>query len=76
MNKINPSHYRRWDYECWEAMEKLFGKEELKSFCKLNSFKYSFRAGNKDGEEALSDIKKAKWYDNKYEELSDKNWSK
>ena len=63
----HPSHYQRFGMECIDAMVKLFGKEEVKSFCKLNSFKYRWRAGNKG--DAKEDIDKAEWYEKKEKEL-------
>ena len=63
----HPSHYQRFGMECIDAMVKLFGNEEVKSFCKLNSFKYRWRAGNKG--DAKEDIDKAEWYEKKEKEL-------
>ena len=62
----HPSHYRRFGMECIDAMVKLFGKEEVKSFCKLNAFKYRWRAGDKGDEK--EDIDKAEWYEKYMEE--------
>lgn len=63
----HPAHYNDGKIECIEAMESAFGKEEVKTFCKLNAFKYIWRANKKGGEQ---DIKKAAWYLNKYIELA------
>ena len=49
-------------------MLEIFGVEAVKTFCLLNAFKYNYRTGNKNG---LEDIKKAKWYIDKYIELSE-----
>jgi len=59
-------HYQRFGMECIDAMVKLFGKEEVRSFCKLNAFKYRWRAGDKGDEK--EDIDKAKCYEKYMEE--------
>ena len=65
----HPSHYcREGSMECIDEMILLFGKEEVKSFCKLNAWKYRKRALYKNGEE---DMRKSDWYINKYKELCD-----
>lgn len=64
----HPSHYNReGSMECIEEMVLLFGVEETKSFCKLNAWKYRYRAADKNGTE---DLKKSDWYLRKYAELS------
>lgn len=68
-NVNHPTHYTKGNIECIEAMQSAFGKEEVMTFCKLNAFKYLWRAENKNGEE---DIEKAHWYLSKYIELSKK----
>lgn len=63
----HPSHYNReGSMECIDEMLLLFGVEETKSFCKLNAWKYRYRAADKNGAE---DLKKSDWYINKYKEL-------
>lgn len=64
----HPSHYQG-KYECIDIMKAMFGEYELKVFCKLNAFKYRFRAGKKDGSSMEEDVAKAEWYENKYMEL-------
>lgn len=65
----HPSHYTRENgMECIDEMLLLFGVEEVKSFCKLNAWKYRYRAADKNGEE---DLKKSDWYIQKYKELSE-----
>ena len=68
MSNINhPSHYcKEGRKECIEEMLELFGIEEVKSFCKLNVYKYRYRHDLKNGQE---DLKKAEWYEKKYNEL-------
>ena len=61
-------HYATGKYECIDVMLEIFGVEAVKTFCLLNAFKYNYRTGNKNG---LEDIKKAKWYIDKYIELSE-----
>ena len=66
-NIEHPKHYNKEGRkECIEEMLELFGIEEVKSFCKLNVYKYKYRHDLKNGQE---DLKKAEWYQNKYDEL-------
>ena len=68
VDRVNhPAHYNNAKYECIDVMEETFGTEEVKIFCKLNAFKYLWRAEHKNGTE---DMRKAKWYLDKYIELS------
>ena len=67
-NVNHPSHYNSGGIECIDAMVSAFGVEEVKTFCKLNAFKYLWRAELKNGDE---DIFKSKWYIDKYKELSE-----
>lgn len=66
----NPSHYQSMssnvNIDCITAMEAAFGKYETAVFCKLNAFKYVWRASSKGGNQ---DIDKAMWYLNKFKEL-------
>ena len=64
----HPQHYNSASVECIDLMIELFGVEAVKSFCLCNSFKYLYRSMNKNG---LEDIKKSKWYQDKYLELSE-----
>ena len=61
----HPSHYQG-KYECIDMMIVMFGVEAVKHFCMCNSFKYRFRAEQKNGAE---DIRKAEWYENMMMEL-------
>lgn len=65
----HPAHYCVGGIECIDVMEKVFGTEAVKTFCRLNAFKYLFRSENKNGRQ---DIDKAHWYTGKYGELCDK----
>lgn len=68
----HPPHYERdGGMECIEEMEMIFGIEETMTFCKLNAWKYRYRAADKNGQE---DIKKSDWYIHKYKELKDKRY--
>jgi hypothetical protein len=67
-NVNHPSHYETGSFECIDVMLETQGKEAVKNFCLCNAFKYIYRHNNKNG---LEDIKKAKWYIDKYIELSE-----
>jgi len=56
----HPEHYNSGKHECIEMMRACFGDNQVMSFCKLNAYKYRFRASHKNGEE---DIRKAEWYE-------------
>jgi len=69
-NVNHPKHYTRENaIQCIDEMVMVFGIEETMHFCKLNAWKYRYRAADKNGAE---DIAKSDWYMNKYKELSDK----
>lgn len=69
-NNVNhPSHYETGNFECIDVMIETQGKEAVMDFCICNAFKYIYRHNNKNG---IEDIKKAKWYLDKYIELSEK----
>lgn len=67
--KVNhPKHYNRKDaMECIDEMVMLFGVEETQIFCKLNAWKYRYRAADKGG---VEDLEKSDWYIKKYKELT------
>lgn len=74
-DKVNgPLHYQSMEgdlnIDCITAMQAAFGKYETAVFCKLNAFKYVWRASSKNGNE---DIDKASWYLKKYRELGGEN---
>lgn len=62
----HPGHYETGKFECIEVMQEVMGVEAVKDFCICNVFKYVYRHKNKNG---LEDIKKAKWYIDKYLEM-------
>lgn len=69
MNNVeHPKHYNSGNIECIEAMLDTFGNEAVSSFCICNAFKYLWRHKHKNG---IEDIKKAKWYLNKYLDIND-----
>lgn len=70
-----PVHYNREGaMECIDEMELIFNKEETAIFCKLNAWKYRYRAGQKSGEDGLKDLQKSDWYIKKYKELQQNNY--
>lgn len=68
-NVNHPSHYETGNFECIDVMIETQGKEAVMDFCICNAFKYIYRHNNKNG---IEDVKKAKWYLEKYIELSEK----
>lgn len=57
-DKTNPAHYQTDSgLEAIEVIE-AFSLD----YCKGNSVKYLLRAGKKDGEDELDDLRKAEWY--------------
>lgn len=65
----HPSHYETGKFECIDVMLETQGKEAVMGFCLCNAFKYLYRHKRKNG---VEDVKKAKWYINKYIELAEK----
>lgn len=65
-NVNHPSHYETGRFECIDVMIETQGVEAVKDFCLCNAFKYLYRHNGKNG---VEDIKKAKWYIDKYLEL-------
>lgn len=55
-SKTNPSHY-----QLGNGIQVIDVTERL-GFLEGNVVKYVCRAGNKDGEDPLDDLSKAKWY--------------
>ena len=67
-NVNHPSHYETGKFECFDVMREVLGNNVVKDFCIANSFKYIYRHKRKNG---VEDIKKAKWYIDKYLELEE-----
>lgn len=64
----HPAHYNRdGAMECIREMVVVFGYEATINFCKLNAWKYRYRASEKNGAE---DMAKSDWYVKKVEELT------
>lgn len=69
----HPTHYNREDaMECIDELIHVFGKVYVQHFCLCNVWKYRYRAGQKDSESAMKDLKKSDWYMKKYIELGGK----
>lgn len=65
----HPPHYEREGaMECIDEMLMIFGPEATKTFCKLNAWKYRYRAADKNGKE---DIAKSDWYIAKFKEIEE-----
>ena len=56
----SPLHYKREGVECIDAMRQTTSEEGFAEYCRLNAFKYIWRANNKENKE--QDTKKAIWY--------------
>ena len=69
-NVNHPSHYETGKFECFDVMREVLGDDLVKDFCIANTFKYIYRHKRKNG---VEDIKKAKWYIDKYLELEESN---
>lgn len=68
----HPSHYSHdGGMECIDMMVQAFGPESVIEFCKLNAFKYVFRAGSKVGAPEAQDLRKAVWYLNRAADMID-----
>ena len=67
-NVNRPSHYCTGKFECIDVMLETQGKQAVLDFCLCNAFKYLYRHNGKNGYE---DIKKAKWYIDKFIELAE-----
>lgn len=65
----HPSHYETGKFECIDVMEETQGTEAVMNFCLCNALKYLYRHKRKNG---IEDIKKAKWYINKYIEIAER----
>lgn len=62
-DQTNPAHYRKGGQEAIDAMRTEYGDAAVYAFCKLNAFKYRWRAGDKVGESREKDLAKADWYE-------------
>lgn len=64
----HPDHYTQGAFECIDAMLDTQGVQAVQNYCICNAFKYIWRHNLKNNDE---DIRKAKWYIDKYLELSE-----
>lgn len=62
----HPDHYNMHKMECIDEMLLVFSKKSVIEFCKLNAWKYRYRAPFKGQSE---DVQKADWYISKIKEL-------
>lgn len=66
-NVNHPRHYELpGGIECIDVLEATQGKDAVQAFCICNAMKYLYRHKRKNG---LEDVKKAKWYIDKFIEL-------
>ena len=60
----SPAHYAaQGDVECIDAMESMMTTEEIIGYLRGNSFKYRWRCRDKNN--AVKDLLKAQWYENR-----------
>ena len=60
---INPSHYKdKYPFEVIELIQQMLTYEQFLGYCLGNELKYRLRAGSKDPDKIVEDIKKAEWY--------------
>lgn len=65
-DKINsPSHYTSGGIEAIDYIKAKLGTDGCIAYCLGNVIKYVSRAGKKDIQKELEDLKKAQWYLNK-----------
>jgi hypothetical protein len=69
---INPPHYTSGGIETIDYIEAKLGEDGVMAFCLGNVIKYVSRAGKKDMDKEVEDLKKALWYLNKAIEVSSK----
>lgn len=56
----SPAHYNQGTIECIDAMRAAFGDDAVRIYCRLNAFKYQWRADYKG--KSRQDLEKAIWY--------------
>lgn len=64
----HPDHYTQGSIECIDAMIETQGVQAVRDYCICNAFKYIWRHNSKNNDQ---DIRKAKWYIDKYLELTE-----
>lgn len=66
----HPHYYQQENRrECIEEMRLMFGDAKVYWWCVMTAYKYRYRTGNKDGNPAEQDNKKAEFYLDYAEEL-------
>jgi hypothetical protein len=60
MDPVNPSHYKKGDIECIDAIRSMLTEDEWRGFLKGTSVAYLWRLGHKDAVE--QDARKTLWY--------------
>jgi hypothetical protein len=69
----HPDHYNNYDKEVIDMIEAIWGTEKAAIWCEITAFKYRMRMGTKPDNDITQDIKKEKWYLNKFKELKSKS---
>lgn len=59
---VSPSHYKAGGIETIDYIEAKLGVDGAYGYCIGNVIKYISRAGKKDIDKELEDLKKARWY--------------
>lgn len=60
MDPVNPSHYKKGDIECIDAIRSMLTPDEWRGFLKGTAVAYLWRLGHKDAVE--QDARKTLWY--------------
>ena len=68
----HPDHYNNYEKEVIDMIEAIWGTEKAAIWCEITAFKYRMRMGTKPDNDITQDIKKEKWYLNKFKELKAK----
>jgi len=66
---VNPNHYKNGTKEVWEMMVDIWGVDKYIAHCEMCAFKYRQRLGLKPDQPIQRDLEKAKWYEDKANEL-------
>lgn len=66
----SPSHYTSGGIEAIDYIKAKLGTDGCIAYCLGNVIKYVSRAGKKDVQKELEDLKKAQWYLNKAVQLN------
>ena len=66
----HPNHYETEKMQCFDVILESQGWLAAMDFCMCNAMKYIYRHRRKHG---IEDVKKARWYINKYLELAEEH---